>query len=74
MVEQADRTNLKTVEQIKVLLRGVFDAAHSQAAASEEVSASTQEQSASTEEIAAQANELTRAAQQLKELISGLRT
>lgn len=74
VVEHAARTNLKTVEQIKVLLRGVFDTAQSQAASSEEVSASTQEQSASTEEIAAQATELTRAAQQLQALIRGLRT
>jgi methyl-accepting chemotaxis protein len=74
VVEQAARINLKTVEQIKVLLRGVFDTAQSQVASSEEVSASTQEQSASTEEIAAQANELTRAAQQLQALIRGLRT
>ena len=74
VVEQAARTNLKTVERIKVLLRGVFDTAQSQAASSEEVSASTQEQSASTEEIAAQATELTRSAQQLQALIRGLRT
>ena len=74
VVEQAARTNLKTVERIKVLLRDVFDTAQSQAASSEEVSASTQEQSASTEEIAAQATELTRSAQQLQALIRGLRT
>jgi methyl-accepting chemotaxis protein len=73
VVEQAARTNLKTLEQIKRLLRGVSDAAQSQASASEEVSASAQEQSASTEEIAAQASELTRAAEQLQSLIGGLR-
>jgi methyl-accepting chemotaxis protein len=73
VVEQAARANLRTVEQIKTLLRRVSDAAKSQAAASEEVSASAQEQSASTEEIAAQASELTRAAEQLQSLIGGLR-
>jgi methyl-accepting chemotaxis protein len=73
VVEQAARTNLKTLEQIKRLLRGVSDAAQSQASASEEVSASAQEQSASTEEIAAQASELTRASEQLQSLVQGLR-
>ena len=74
VVEQAARTNLKTVEHIRTLLRGVFDAAQSQAASSEEVSASAQEQNASTEEIAAQASELSLAAQHLQALIKGLRT
>jgi methyl-accepting chemotaxis protein len=73
VVEQAARTNLRTIEQIKTLLRRVSGTAKSQAAASEEVSASAQEQSASTEEIAAQASELTRAAEQLQSLIGGLR-
>lgn len=74
MVERAAQTNLKTVEQIKKLLRGVYDAAQGQARSSEEVSASAEQQTASTEEIAAQAGELARAAEQLQALIQGLRT
>lgn len=74
VVERAAQTNLKTVGQIKKLLRGVYDAAQAQAASSEEVSAAAEEQTASTEEIAAQAGELARAAKQLQGLIQGLRT
>ena len=74
MVEGAAQTNLKTVEQIKKLLRGVYDAALAQAASSEEVSESAEQQTASTEVIAAQASVLARAAEQLQGLIQGLRT
>ena len=74
VVEQAAQTNLKTVGQIKKLLRGVYDAAQAQASSSDEVSAAAEEQTASTEEIAAQASKLARAAEHLQGLIQGLRT
>ncbi len=74
VVERAAQTNLKTVGQIKKLMRGLYDAAQAQAASSDEVSAAAEEQTASTEEIAAQASELARAAEHLRGLIQGLRT
>ena len=74
VVERAAQTNLKTVGQIKKLMRGLYDAAQAQAASSDEVSAAAEEQTASTEEIAAQAGELARAAEHLQGLIQGLRT
>jgi methyl-accepting chemotaxis protein len=68
------RTNLQTVDKIRLLMQRVTEAAHSQAASSEEISASSEQQSASTQQITAQATELTRAAERLRSLIQGLRT
>ena len=68
------RTNLQTVDKIRLLVHRVTEAAHSQAASSEQISASSQQQSASTQQITAQATDLTRAAERLRSLVQGLRT